>query len=111
MPRTIRFHLDENCDPAIAKGLRRQGVDVTTTHDAQLLNAPDEQHVAYAVRENRVIFTQDRHFLRLHAAETPHLGIAYCKKDTLSIGEIISGLILIWEIYDPGEMVGRIEYL
>jgi hypothetical protein len=31
MPRTIRFHLDENCDRAIAERLRRRGIDVTTT--------------------------------------------------------------------------------
>jgi Domain of unknown function (DUF5615) len=70
-----------------------------------------EEHVAYAYRENRVVFTQDRHFLRLHAAGVPHLGIAYCKKDTLGIGQIIDGLILIWEIYDPAEMAGRVEFL
>ena len=29
MPRAIRFHLDENCDPRIAAGLRLHGVDVT----------------------------------------------------------------------------------
>ena len=111
MPRTIRFHLDENGSRAIADGLRRQGIDVTTTPDAGLLNALDEEHVAYARRENRVIFTQDRDFLRLHAAGVPHLGIAYCRKDTLSLGEIIQGLVLICEIYDPDEMVGHIEYL
>jgi hypothetical protein len=109
MPRTIRFHLDENCDPAIAAGLRRQGIDVTTAHDS--CTRAIEEHVGYAFRDNRVVFTQDRDFLRLHAAGTPHRGIAYCKKDTLGIGEIINGLMLIWEIYDPEEMVGRIEYL
>src|SRR5215210_6816966 len=88
MPRTIRFHLDENCSRAIADGLRLQGIDVTTTPDAGLLNALDEEHVAYARREDRVVFTQDRDFLRLHAAGEPHLGIAYCQKDSLSIGEI-----------------------
>jgi hypothetical protein len=31
MPKTIRFHLDENCNRAIAEGLRRRGVDVMTT--------------------------------------------------------------------------------
>ena len=39
MPRTIRFHLDEHCDPAIAAGLRLHGVDVTTTPEAHLLGA------------------------------------------------------------------------
>jgi len=111
MPKTIRFHLDENCNRAIADGLRRRGVVVTSTPEAGLLRATDEVQAAYALAEGRVIFTQDRDFLRLHAAGTAHLGIAYCDKDTLSIGEIISGLVLIWEVYDPGEMVGRVEYL
>jgi hypothetical protein len=41
MPRTIRFHLDENCSHAIAAGLRRRGIDVTTTPEAGLLGAGD----------------------------------------------------------------------
>ena len=61
--------------------------------------------------EGRVIFTQDEDFLAIQAAGTPHAGIAYCKKDSLGIGEIISGLVLIWEVCDPAEMVGRVEYL
>ena len=31
MARTIRFHLDENCDPRIAAGLRLHGADVLAT--------------------------------------------------------------------------------
>jgi predicted nuclease of predicted toxin-antitoxin system len=65
MARTVRFHLDENCDPAIATGLRLHGVDVTTTPEAGLLSAEDEAHIAYAVSSGRVIFTQNQDFLRL----------------------------------------------
>ena len=43
MPRTIPFHLDENVSRAIAVGLRRHGVDVTTTLEAGLLDAIDEE--------------------------------------------------------------------
>ena len=111
MPRTIRFHLDENCNPAIADGLRRRSADVTTTPDAGLIRAADDVQLAHALSKGRVIFTQDRDFLRLHAAGTAHSGIAYCEKDTLSIGEIINGLILIWEVYEPEEIKGRVEYL
>src|SRR3954447_1419820 len=111
MPRTIRFHLDENCHGAIAGGLRRRGADVTTTPEVGLMTARDEEQAAYALGENRVIFTQDRDFLRLHAAGMSHAGIAYCDKDTLSIGEIITALVLIWEIYEPEEMTDRVEYL
>jgi predicted nuclease of predicted toxin-antitoxin system len=98
MPRTIRFHLDENCSRAIAQGLRRQGIDVTMTPEVGLLGTSDEDQLASGLSEGRILFTHDRDLLRLHAAGTPHSGIAYCKKDTLGIGEIIRGLILIWEI-------------
>ncbi len=47
--RTIRFHLDECCDPAIAAGLRRRGIDVTTSQEAGLLEAEDEQQAAYGL--------------------------------------------------------------
>jgi hypothetical protein len=66
---------------------------------------------AHALSDGRVIFTQDEDFLAIHASGSPHPGIAYCKKDNRSIGEIIRGLVLIWEIYDPADMAGRIEYL
>jgi hypothetical protein len=42
MPRTIKFHLDENCDPRIAAGLRLHGIDVSTAADAGLLHASDQ---------------------------------------------------------------------
>ncbi|MHB1560079.1 MAG: DUF5615 family PIN-like protein [Isosphaeraceae bacterium] len=111
MARTIRFHLDENAHRAIADGLRRRGVDVTTTPEAGLLNASDDEQLAYARPQRRVIFTQDRDFLRHHAAGVPHPGIAYCDKDTKSLGEIIAMLVLIWEIFEPDEMENRVEFL
>jgi predicted nuclease of predicted toxin-antitoxin system len=111
MPRAIRFHLDEHCHRAIAEGLRRRGVDVTTTPEIHLQGASDADHIAYAVAEGRVIFTQDRDFLRLHAAGMPHPGIAYADKDTKSIGDIIRGLVLLWEVLEPDEMLNRVEFL
>jgi hypothetical protein len=111
MPRTIRFHLDEHCDPAVAVGLRLHGVDVTTTPEAGLLHAEDEDHIAYCLRTSRVVFTQDKDFLRLNAAGVSHRGIAYCSQNSRNIGQIIDGLLLIWEIYEPDEMRGRVEFL
>ena len=111
MPRTIRFHLDEHADPAVAEGLRQIGVDVTLTHDVNLTSATDLQHLAYLRAENRVLFTEDADFLRLHAGGESHPGIAYCHQQSRSIGEIIRGLLLIWEVLDAKEMENRVEYL
>ena len=72
MPRTIRFHLDECCDPSIADGLRRRNIEVTTSQEAGLLEAEDEQQAAYGLAQDRVVFTHDADFLRLQAAGVPH---------------------------------------
>jgi len=111
MPRTIRFHLDENCDPAIAHGLRRRGIDATTAADVGLLSADDAGHVAFAKAEGRLIFTQDADFLRIYAAGVEHAGIAFVAQDRLAIGEVIRRLILIWEVYEPLELYGMAEFL
>ncbi len=100
MPRTVRFHLDEHCDPAIAAGLRRQGIDVTTTVEAGLLHARDEDHLAYGLAQGRVIFTQDKHYLRFHSIGMAHAGIAYCRHNARTIGQIVDALVLIWELID-----------
>jgi hypothetical protein len=65
----------------------------------------------YGLAENRVVFTHDPDFLRLQAAGRPHAGIVYRSKDTLGLGETIKRLVLIWEIYEPQEMVNRVEFL
>ena len=40
-----------------------------------------------------------------------HRGIAYCPQQSKSIGAIIQGLLLIWEILEPEEMLNRVEFL
>ena len=111
MPRTIRFHLDEQVPHAVADGLRRLGIDETTTTDAGLLGFDDAAHLSYAVAESRVIFTQDDDFLVLAAHGANHAGVAYCHQNTRSIGHIVRILELIWELYEPDEMVKQIEFI
>ena len=107
----MRFHLDEHVDLAIAHGLRLRGIDVTTTVDANLLNAPDESHFEFAQREGRVIFTNDADFLRYASANTEHAGIAYCARGARSIGLIVRHLCLMHDCMEADEMRGRVEYL
>lgn len=90
----MRFHLDEQVNPAIAQGLVRRGVDVTTTPGAGLLGAADEAQLAYAFHEGRIIVTHDRDFLRLDAENVQHAGIAYCRPRSRSIGNIVQHLWL-----------------
>jgi predicted nuclease of predicted toxin-antitoxin system len=111
MARTIRFHLDEHVDFAVAVGLRRRGIDVTTSAEAGLLGADDIDHVNFAELHGRIIFTNDHDFLRIHSESTQHPGIVYCHQQSRSIGQIIRGLELIWDVLEPAEMRNQVEYL
>jgi len=107
----MRFHLDENCHRAVAEGLRCRGIDVTTSAEVGLLQASDEEQFAHATRENRVLFSHDSDILRLNAAGASHTGVAFCAKDSKSLGAIIDGLVLIWELLEPEEMHDHLEYI
>jgi predicted nuclease of predicted toxin-antitoxin system len=73
----LRFHLDEHVDHAIAIGLRKRGIDVTTTTEAGLLGSEDEAHIVFALREQRVIYTNDADYLAFAAESGQHAGIVY----------------------------------
>jgi predicted nuclease of predicted toxin-antitoxin system len=66
MVERIRFHLDENVSNAVAEGLRRRGIDVTTTPEESLISVSDLGQLEFALSQKRVIFTQDTDFLRMH---------------------------------------------
>ena len=110
MAEPIKFYMDEHVPRAVAEGLRRRGVDVLRAQEAGMLEADDERHLAFALSQGRVIFTQDADFLRLHAAGLPHAGIVYAPQQT-SIGAVVRGLMLISDILSSGDMAGHVEFL
>ena len=85
MQTPIRFHLAESMPNAVAEGLRRRGIDVTTSSEAQLLAAKDEEQLAFATRETRVLVTRDQDFLRLNASGIKHAGIVYWTERQLNL--------------------------
>ena len=111
MPPTIGFHLDEHISNAIADGLRRRGIDVTTTAQVGLSGFSDEDQLAFALSNDRVLVTRDADFLRLHQQRVAHAGIVYSHQSSQSIGETLRGLILIWELLVPGDMRNHVEFL
>lgn len=106
----MKFHLDEHMDPAIVDGLRRRGIDVTTTLDAGLGGAPDLDHLEYARQSGRVIVTDDIDFIALAASGVAHSGIVYCRRTTHTIGQIIEHLVLIHVCLSEADMLNRIEF-
>lgn len=110
MKNRIKFYLDEHVPKAVAKGLKRRGVEVITVIEEGLRGATDEEHLKKAKSEKCVIFTQDDDFLRLHAAGNEHSGIVYAHQGK-AIGTLISELMLIYQALEAEEMVNHVEYL
>ena len=73
----ILYLTDENVSRAVINGLRQRGVDVLSVPDAELRGVTDEEILAFALEQGRVIYTQDDDFLRLDAAGHEHAGIVY----------------------------------
>ena len=111
MSERIKFHLDENVSNAIADGLRRRGIDVTTTAEVNLMSASDKEQIEFALSQERVIFTQDDDFLKLHKLGISHCGITYCRQRSRTIGEIINILALIWEWVELDDIKGKVEFI
>jgi predicted nuclease of predicted toxin-antitoxin system len=94
----------------IAAGLRRRNIDVTTAADVRLNGATDMEHLAFASSQRRVVATHDDD-LRLHAQGAAHTGIAYCRQQSMTIGELLRRVVLLHDLLSPEEMIGRVEFL
>ena len=112
MAKTIQFHLDEHMDKAIATGLRRRGIDVTTTPEAELLGEDDTTQLSYAAEQKRVLVTCDVDFLRLNAQGISHHGIVFVREDQCcQIGSVIRFLEALWLHDEKDAMQNRVEYM
>ena len=97
---------------ALAREARRVGIDITTTPEAWLLGASDQDQLMFATAQSRVMVTGDADFAGLHARVSIHCGIVYFPGGRRRpIGELVESLRLVHASYTDEEMVGRLEYL
>lgn len=110
----LRLYADECVDRRIVAGLRRRGVDVETAADAELLGAPDEQHLAHATGVARVVVSADRDFLALveerRRAGGEFAGLILVVAPT-AVGPVVQAIELIVSILEPDEMANWIEWV
>ena len=106
----IKFYTDEHIGRAVVNGLRQRSINVLTCQEADLRSASDEEHLKFAKKEKRVIFSQDNDFLKLHALGKEHTDIVYARQGT-PIGKIIKGLVLIHQILEAKDMVNHVEFI
>ena len=106
----LKLYTDEHIAQAVVYALRQRHIDVQSAKDARTMWFPDENQLALAHRQGRVLVTRDKDFTRLHAVGSPHSGIAYFPK-TAAVGEMIASLALLAQLKTAEELVGCIEYL
>lgn len=102
--------MDEHVSSAVTDGLRRRGVEVLTVQEAHREELDDDDQLRFAFEGGWCVFTQDADFLRLHARGIPHSGIVYAPQGT-GVGTIVRGLMLVYELLSPDDMVAHVEFL
>lgn len=79
-----QLYANENFALPVVMELRHFGHDVLTTHESGRagIALPDEDVLAFAVTEQRILLTINRkHFIRLHHLNPDHAGIIVCTFD------------------------------
>lgn len=110
---TIRLYLDEDTmDKALVSALRARGVDVLTAHEADMIERPDEDHLAYAARKGRVLYSfnvADYH--RFQAQGVSHAGLILAQQQRYTVGEQMRRLLRLVATKSAGEMRNHVEFL
>jgi uncharacterized protein with PIN domain len=102
---------DEHIPSSVIKGLRRRGVDVVSIQDLDLFSEEDEKIIDKAHEQERIIYTRDDDFLKIHSRGYSHRGIIYHHPLSYSIGEAIQKLEIFCQIVSCEEMKGKIKFL
>jgi predicted nuclease of predicted toxin-antitoxin system len=110
MDNDIKFQTDEHIPSAVIKGLRRRGIDVLSTPEADLRGAADEEQLAFAAQKRRVFVTQDDDFLIIHSQGMEHAGIVFVQPGK-SIGYMVRGLHFIFQMMTTDAMQNHVEFL
>lgn len=110
----IRFLAEASLHHAIVTAcLRREpAIDILSANEANLAGIPDEEVLALAVAEGRVLITPDfrtmpLHFVNRLSSGLPSAGVFLVKQQT-PVADVIEALILVWSASEAEEWKNRI---
>lgn len=113
----LRLAADENLHHPILAGLRRRlpDLDVVRIQDAGMTARPDEEVLAWAATEGRVLVTHDVSTVPPIAWQRVELGQSMpgvvMVPDLQPRGRMIEDLVLLVQVYEPEEIENRVVYL
>ena len=92
----VLLYADEPVPLAVIRALRRAGHDVTRAREVFPEGTSDDTHFERAIRERRVLLTQDTDFLALSSAILSqgrhHPGVVYWPQGVYTIGRVVRQL-------------------
>lgn len=101
----MRFLADESCDSAVVRALRTAGFDVLSISESTP-RAEDSEVIGLALREERIVLTEDKDFGRLvysHGQET--LGVIFLRFPTSARRQISKDVVNL--VKQQGEKLAR----
>jgi Domain of unknown function (DUF5615) len=108
---TPKFLVDEHIDAAVARGLRRRGLDAVTVAEAGRRGESDEDHLRWALSAGRVMVTFDDDYLVLNAQGAAHAGIAFCSDRKHGVGGLIRAIENLSSVVTAEQAAGRVIFL
>jgi hypothetical protein len=112
---SLPLYLDHHVRSAVAKGLRRRGIDVLTALEDGRADVADDVLLARATDLGRVVFTQDDDFLAIADAWRQggrhFAGVVYAHQLRATVGQIVADLQLILEASTPADLGDSVLFL
>jgi predicted nuclease of predicted toxin-antitoxin system len=112
----IRFQADADLNQVIVSAVARRvpAIDFRTATSAGLAGLKDQDVLAVAARDGRVLVTHDQATMPRHFAEfvrSQHSPGVIAVPQHLPLREVADDLILIWTATEAGEWIDRIVFL
>ncbi|WP_165226823.1 DUF5615 family PIN-like protein [Aquisphaera insulae] len=111
----LSLYMDVHVPLVISEGLRRRGLDVLTSQEDGTTTEDDEVLLERAVSLGRILFTQDRDFLKIastwqgQARDFP--GIIFSPQKCMSLGVLVVELHMVLTCSDSKELAGLVTFL
>ena len=113
----IRLYLDEDAmQHGLVTALRARRIDILTASDAGMINQSDEDHLRWATRQQRALYSFNMaDYASLHrqwlGRGQTHSGIILASQQRYSVGEQLRRLLHLLSRTSAEEMQHRLEYL
>jgi len=112
---SLAFYMDVHIPRAVTSGLRHRGITVVTAQEDGFRTVADPILLDRATELGYLLFTQDEDLLaeakRRQENGITFAGVIYAHQQNIAIGTCVRDLELLANVFEPEDMVNRVEFL